>query len=151
MNIWVMRMPKFQDVSFCETLCLVNALRLLCRPRKLHWSVCSTQRKMVGFTQKNTFSCHRHTSITSKIWLTLKCSIFLKKQHENSSWGWYFVNHHIELKKNHLRGARRKLSQISNAIRKLAIQKASEFFGALILHKPPRIFSTVLEYYQTRC
>jgi hypothetical protein len=39
MSIWVMRTPKFQEVSFHETLCLVSASRPLGLPIKLHWSV----------------------------------------------------------------------------------------------------------------
>jgi hypothetical protein len=42
MSIWVMRMPKFQEVSFHETLCLVSAPRPLSLPSKLYWSVHST-------------------------------------------------------------------------------------------------------------
>jgi hypothetical protein len=40
-RVQVMRTPKFQEVSFRETLCLVSAPRPLSLPSKLHWSVCS--------------------------------------------------------------------------------------------------------------
>ena len=39
MSIQVMRMPRFQEVSFSETLCLVSASRLLSLSSRLHWSV----------------------------------------------------------------------------------------------------------------
>jgi hypothetical protein len=43
MNIRIMRTPKFQEVSFLETLCLMSAPRLLGLPSKLHWSVRSSE------------------------------------------------------------------------------------------------------------
>ena len=41
MSIRVMRTPRFQEVSFSETLCLMSASRLLSLSSRLHWSVCS--------------------------------------------------------------------------------------------------------------
>ena len=35
----LMRTPKLQEVSFCETLCLMSASRLLSLSSRLHWSV----------------------------------------------------------------------------------------------------------------
>jgi hypothetical protein len=49
-------------------------------------------------TQKVLHMPARFCSITSDIRLILNCCIFLKKQHENNSWGYFFVNHHIEKK-----------------------------------------------------
>ena len=39
MSIRVMRTPKFQEVSYLETICLVSAPRPLNLPSKLHRSV----------------------------------------------------------------------------------------------------------------
>ena len=38
-NVWVREDARLQEVSFCETLCLVSAPRLLSLSNRLHWSV----------------------------------------------------------------------------------------------------------------